>query len=52
MLDAAYVCELKPRQIYALYPNIFSDVKEIHRIKENILTRLRRDDSLKNYLGK
>lgn len=47
VMDASFMESLKPRQIYALYPDRFADVKEIHRIKENVLERLRRDAGLR-----
>ena len=47
VVDASYVYGLKPRQIFAMYPDTFSGVKEIHRIKENVLARFRRDGGLK-----
>ena len=49
VVDASYVYGLKPRQIFARYPDTFRDVKEIHRIKENVLARLRRDESLRSH---
>ena len=51
VIDASYVYGLKPRQIFSMYPNHFSNVKEIHRIKENVLARLRRDEALKMKLA-
>lgn len=47
VVDASYAHGLKPRQIYELYGDVFKNVREIHRTKENILARLRRDESLK-----
>ncbi len=48
--DASFVEGLKPRQIYALYANLFQDVREIYRLKENMLARFRRDVSLQDCL--
>lgn len=48
--DASFVSGLKPQQIYTFYTKIFRDVKEVYRIKENILDRLRRDPSLRDCL--
>jgi DNA-directed RNA polymerase specialized sigma24 family protein len=42
----AYVLALKPRQIYEHFPDTFLDVREIYRVKENVLARLRRDTEL------
>jgi DNA-directed RNA polymerase specialized sigma24 family protein len=46
----SFILGLKPRQLYAHYPEIFRDVQEIYRVKENVLARLRRDDELKELL--
>jgi DNA-directed RNA polymerase specialized sigma24 family protein len=47
----SFVLGLKPRQLLASYPEAFDDVKEIYRIKENVLARLRRDRELEKILG-
>jgi hypothetical protein len=49
VMDALYVYGYKPQQIYDTYPQTFRNVKEIYRIKENILARLKRDPSLSLY---
>lgn len=46
----SFVLGLKPRQLYAHYPDVFRNVQEIYRVKENVLARLRRDDELKELL--
>ena len=46
VVDASYAHGLKPRQIFELYTDTFENVREIHRTKENVLARLRRDTSL------
>lgn len=46
VVDASFVHNLKPRQIFELFAHEFDTVKEIHRTKENVLARLRRDGSL------
>jgi DNA-directed RNA polymerase specialized sigma24 family protein len=46
VLNEVYVLGQKPREIYRRYPHLFNDVKDIYRIKENILARLRRDKEL------
>jgi hypothetical protein len=50
VMDAAYVHGLPPRQIYELHPDQFDGVKEVYRIKENILARFKRDAGLISYL--
>ena len=43
---AAFVLDLKPAEMLEAYPGRFQNIKEIYRIKENILERLRRDRDL------
>jgi len=47
----SFVLALKPRELLAHYPDTFSDVGEVYRVKENVLDRLRRDDELRRLLG-
>jgi DNA-directed RNA polymerase specialized sigma24 family protein len=42
----SYVLAMKPREICAQFPDLFRDVKQVYRVKENVLARLRRDDEL------
>lgn len=46
VVHGSYVLGLKPRQLLAEYPETFGDVRDIYRIKENVLARLRRDEAL------
>jgi DNA-directed RNA polymerase specialized sigma24 family protein len=46
----SFVLGLKPRELCAHYPDIFADVAEVYRVKENVLDRLRRDDALRSVL--
>jgi len=46
-----YALGMKPSEIYREYPQTFRDVKEIYRIKENILARLRRDKELQAFFA-
>ncbi len=50
VLYASFVLDLKPREIFAHYPQLFADVREVYRLKENILGRLRRDPDITAYL--
>lgn len=50
VLYEAFALGLKPSEIIQKHPDTFRDVKEIYRIKENILARLRRDKELQKYL--
>jgi DNA-directed RNA polymerase specialized sigma subunit len=47
----SFVLALKPRQVYAQFQDKFRDVNEVHRVKENVLARLRRDSSLEALFG-
>jgi len=43
----AFVLAMKPRELYAQFPETFNGVNEVYRVKENVMARLRRDDGLK-----
>jgi DNA-directed RNA polymerase specialized sigma24 family protein len=45
-----YMMALKPRELYAYYDTQFSNVKEVYRIRENVMARLSRDQGLKDFL--
>jgi DNA-directed RNA polymerase specialized sigma24 family protein len=47
----SFVLALKPRELCAQFPDIFRDVKQVYRVKENVLARLRRDVELRQILG-
>lgn len=47
----SFVLALKPRELYERYPNTFHDVKEIYRVKENVLARLGRDAQIREILS-
>ena len=51
VIYGSFALALKPREIYAHSGELFDDVKEIYRIKENVLARLRRDSELRNLLS-
>jgi DNA-directed RNA polymerase specialized sigma24 family protein len=44
-----FVLALKPGELLLQYPKIFTDVKDIYRVKENLLARLRRNDELRQF---
>ena len=48
---ASFVLALKPREICSQFPDLFRDVKQVYRVKENVLARLRRDPELARLLG-
>ena len=48
VVDGSFVNGLKPGQIYKLHADVFKNTKEVYRIKENVLARLRRDRTLRD----
>lgn len=48
----SFVLALKPREICARYRATFRDVREVYRVKENVLARLRRDRELGEIFGR
>lgn len=47
-----YYCGLKPREIVSRFPLEFADVKEVYRLNQNVIDRLRRNrDRLRWLLG-
>ena len=49
LVEQHFVLGYKSREIYALFPQKFADVKEIYRVKENLIRRLRRDPALRQF---
>jgi DNA-directed RNA polymerase specialized sigma24 family protein len=47
VIYGSFVLDLKPAEVLETYTHLFHDVREIYTTKENVLARLRRDDSLK-----
>jgi DNA-directed RNA polymerase specialized sigma24 family protein len=47
----SFVLGLKPRELHARHRKTFSHVKDVYRVKQNLLARLRRDDELRALLG-
>jgi len=52
VFDCCYKLDMKPGEIFQQYGDQFKDVREIYRIKENILARLRRDKEIQAFLQK
>lgn len=46
----SFVLALKPAEIEARCPGLFRDVKDVYRVKENVLARLGRDTELQRIL--
>jgi hypothetical protein len=51
VMKCIFILVLSPSVIYEHYPHKFSDVKEIYRIKQNVLARLSRDPDFKKLFG-
>jgi hypothetical protein len=51
VIHGSFVLDLKPQEIYEYFQNVFSDVDEIYRVKQNIISRLRRDSEYRKLLG-
>jgi hypothetical protein len=51
VVNGSFVLGLKPRELYVRFAETFDDVKEIYRVKENVLARLRRDSDLGKLFG-
>lgn len=45
-----FVQDLKPREIYERHPEVFASVADVHRIKRNLLERLRRNETIRAFL--
>jgi len=50
VIHGSFVLALKPRELYDQYPEHFESVDEVYLIKQNILSRMRRDPEFFNYL--
>lgn len=51
VMYGSFVLALKPRELYAQFRETFRDVKEVYRVKENVIARLRRDAELEELFG-
>jgi DNA-directed RNA polymerase specialized sigma24 family protein len=49
VVSGGFVLGLKPRELLDYCPDVFSDVKEVYRVKENLLARLSRNDDLRQF---
>jgi hypothetical protein len=48
---SSFVLALKPQELYELFRNLFRDIDEIYGVKQNIISRLRRDAEFRKFLG-
>jgi hypothetical protein len=46
-----FVLALKPQELHDHFQNLFSEVDEIYRVKQNVIARLRRDPEFRKLLG-
>jgi DNA-directed RNA polymerase specialized sigma24 family protein len=51
VLQASFAYDLKPSEIYASRPEQFESTAEVYRIKRNLLSRLRRNPVLQQFLS-
>jgi hypothetical protein len=51
VIHGSFVLDLKPQEIFDHFRNVFTDVDEIYRVKQNVLARLRRDPEMQRFLG-
>lgn len=52
VVECSFVLDLAPRHIQAQFPDLFTTVSAVSRVKENILDRLRRDAELGAFLAR
>jgi len=50
VIHCSFVLELKPQEILNYFPGLFADVDEVYRIKQNVISRLRRDAEFRKLL--
>jgi DNA-directed RNA polymerase specialized sigma24 family protein len=50
VLRCSFVYDLKPSEIYAAYPDLFKNLEELYRVKRNLLNRLRRNPTIRQFL--
>lgn len=51
VIYGSFVLALKPAELHTHYADLFSDVKDVYRTKQNVIERLRRDQSLLAFLS-
>jgi hypothetical protein len=50
LVEYDFVLGYKAREICILRPDLFADVQEVYRVKDNLLRRMRRDPALRRFL--
>lgn len=51
VIYGSFVHAMKPAELHSHYAHLFSDVKDVYRTKQNVIERLRRDETLTSYLS-
>jgi RNA polymerase sigma factor (sigma-70 family) len=51
IIQYRFYLDLRPREIFERFPDLFRDVAEVHRVKQNLLERLYRDPDLAKFFG-
>jgi hypothetical protein len=51
VLYLTYVLDLRPRDIFAQYPDRFASVADIYRIKRSVVARLRGSRTIQRYVS-
>ncbi len=51
VVHGMFVLGLKPRDILAQHPDLFGTIKDVYRVKQNLMARLRRDKGLRKCWG-
>jgi hypothetical protein len=47
----SFYLALRPRELHDEFRGTFRDVAEVHRVKENVLARLRRSPEFQRFFG-
>ncbi|MCA9869589.1 MAG: hypothetical protein KC487_04300, partial [Anaerolineae bacterium] len=50
VIYASFVLGMKPAELLESQPQLFDDIKDVYRTKQNVLERLRRDTQLASKL--
>lgn len=51
VVRGSFILDLKPQELYEHFRGVFSDVDEIYRVKQNVISRLRRDPEFRKLFG-
>jgi DNA-directed RNA polymerase specialized sigma24 family protein len=51
VLYACLALQMKPEEVILEYPGVFENVREVYRVKQNLIERLRRDQNLRKHLS-